>query len=64
MLVLAISDLEHDSAVALLDDKGLVAAIEEDKLGRSPSMGGIPYLAFNVAASMLLCLRPLRAASD
>jgi carbamoyltransferase len=45
MLVLGISDLEHDTATALLDDEGFVAAVEEEKLSRSSASGGIPYLA-------------------
>jgi carbamoyltransferase len=45
MLVLGISDFEHDAAAALFDSGRLVAAIEEDKLSRfSPTMG-IPRLA-------------------
>jgi len=45
MLVLGISDLEHDTAAALLGSEGFVAAIEEDKLSRSSASGGIPDLA-------------------
>lgn len=45
MFVLGISDLEHNSAVALVGNGGPVAAIEEEKLARSPAMGGLPYLA-------------------
>ncbi len=45
MLVLGISDLEHDTAAALLGSDGFVAAIEEEKLSRSPGSGGIPHLA-------------------
>ena len=45
MLVLGISDLEHDTATALLGSEGFVAAIEEDKLSRSSASGGVPYLA-------------------
>jgi carbamoyltransferase len=45
MLVLGISDLRHDTAAALLGSDGFVAAIEEEKLNRSPASGGIPHLA-------------------
>lgn len=45
MLVLGISDLEHDTAAALLGSDGFVAAMEEDKLSRSTASGGIPHLA-------------------
>jgi carbamoyltransferase len=45
MLVLGISGLEHDTAAALLDSNGFVAAVEEEKLSRSPASGGIPHLA-------------------
>ena len=45
MLVLGISDLEHDTAAALLDGGQLLAAIEEDKLARSSPTIGIPRLA-------------------
>ena len=45
MLVLGISDLEHDTAAALLGSEGFVAAIEEDKLSRSSASGGVPDLA-------------------
>jgi carbamoyltransferase len=47
MLVLGISDLEHDSAVAVLDGSRPVAAIEEDKLNRTPTAGGLPQLALS-----------------
>ena len=46
MLVLGISALEHDTAAALLDSNGPVAAMEEDKLNRSSS-SGIPRLAMD-----------------
>ncbi len=59
MLILGVSDLEHDTAAALLDSKGPVAAIEEDKLSRSATTGGIPGLAIEC------CLREAEAqASD
>jgi carbamoyltransferase len=45
MLVLGISDLEHDPAVALIDDHHPVAAIEEGKLNRSPHSSRLPHLA-------------------
>jgi carbamoyltransferase len=45
MLVLGISDLEHDPAVALIDDHAPVAAIEEGKLNRSPHGSRFPQLA-------------------
>jgi carbamoyltransferase len=45
MLVLGISDLEHDPAVALIDDHRPVAAIEESKLNRSPRGSRFPQLA-------------------
>jgi predicted NodU family carbamoyl transferase len=46
MLVLGISDLEHDTAAALLGAGGVRAAIEEDKLSRSPT-NGIPQMAID-----------------
>ena len=33
--------MSHDSAAALLDDAGIVAAIEEGKLARTRTIGGI-----------------------
>ena len=42
MNILGLSGLAHDSAAALLGEKGIVAAIEESKLLRSRSLGGIP----------------------
>ncbi len=45
MLVLGISDLEHDPAVALIDDHRPVAAIEEGKLDRLSLGGRLPQLA-------------------
>lgn len=44
MLILGLSEMERDSTVALLDDRGPVAAIEEDKLSRAPTAGGVPQL--------------------
>jgi carbamoyltransferase len=49
MLVLGISGLEHDAAAALLGDRGVLAAIEEDKLARTPRLGAIPRLAMDFA---------------
>ena len=37
--------MSHDSAAALLDDSGIVAAIEEGKLTRTRTVGGIPRAA-------------------
>jgi carbamoyltransferase len=45
MLVLGISDLEHDPAVALIDDHRPIAAIEESKLNRSSRSTRFPQLA-------------------
>jgi carbamoyltransferase len=47
MLVLGISDLEHDPAVALLDDHRPIAAIEESKLNRSSRGTRFPQLALD-----------------
>ncbi len=59
MLVLGVSDLEHDTAAALVGDAGLVAAVEEGKLSRSAANSGIPRLAISQ------CLSDTRAeASD
>jgi carbamoyltransferase len=44
MYILGIS-ATHDSAAALLDERGVVAAIEEGKLQRSRRIGGIPRAA-------------------
>jgi carbamoyltransferase len=46
MLVLGISDLEHDTAAALLGAEGPLAAIEEEKLSRT-SAPGLPQMAIN-----------------
>jgi carbamoyltransferase len=51
MLLLGISDVEHDTAAVLLSGNDVVAAIEEDKLSRSWPTGGIPQRAID------LCLR-------
>lgn len=42
MLVLGVSSLTHDSAAAVLRDGRLAAAVEEDKLSRASSAGGVP----------------------
>ncbi len=42
MYVLGLSASAHDPAAALLNEKGIVAAIEESKLVRSRSVAGIP----------------------
>ncbi len=57
MLVLGISALEHDTAAALIDSDRLVAAIEEEKLSRSPTTTGIPALGIDC------CLREAGAQS-
>jgi carbamoyltransferase len=44
MLVLGISDLDHDTAAFLLGADGPIAAVEEDKLTRSAA-AGIPHTA-------------------
>jgi carbamoyltransferase len=46
MLVLGISDLEHDTAAALLGEDGFLAAIEEEKLSRTAATG-IPQMAID-----------------
>ena len=45
MLVLGIASLDQDSAVALLDDKSILGAIEEEKLNRSLAADTIPARA-------------------
>jgi carbamoyltransferase len=45
MLVLGIASLDQDSAVALLDDKSILGAIEEEKLNRSLGADTIPARA-------------------
>jgi carbamoyltransferase len=42
MFILGLSAMGHDSAAALLDDSGIVAAMEESKLARSRAVEGIP----------------------
>jgi carbamoyltransferase len=45
MYILGISTMSHDSAAVLLGESGIVAAIEEGKLTRTRSIGGIPHAA-------------------
>jgi carbamoyltransferase len=45
MLVLGIASLDQDSGVALLDEKSILGAIEEEKLNRSLGLGNVPSLA-------------------
>lgn len=45
MNVLGLSALTHDSTAALLNDRGIAAAIEEGKLSRTRSSEGIPRSA-------------------
>jgi carbamoyltransferase len=45
MLVLGIASLDQDSAVALLDEKSILGAIEEEKLNRSLGAGTVPSRA-------------------
>ena len=46
MYILGLSAMGHDPAAALIDGQGaIVAAIEEGKLGRTRSFGGIPRAA-------------------
>jgi len=40
--ILGLSGLAHDSAAALLGERGIAAAMEESKLLRSRTLGGIP----------------------
>ena len=47
MMILGITGFEHDATAALVNDSGVVAAVEEDKLARSPKIGGIPRLAMD-----------------
>ena len=72
MFTLGISGLAHDSAAALLSENGIVAAIEESKLVRSRTTGGIPRDAISYALNrarikwpdishLAVASRPLRA---
>src|SRR5580692_1715997 len=45
MLVLGIASLDQDSGVALLDEKSILGAIEEEKLNRSLGAGTVPSRA-------------------
>src|SRR6201986_1803095 len=45
MLVLGVASLDQDSAVALLDDKNILAAIEEEKVDRAPRVSTVPAAA-------------------
>src|ERR1700690_2670205 len=45
MLVLGIASLDQDSAVALLDEKSILGAIEEEKLNRALGAGTVPSRA-------------------
>jgi carbamoyltransferase len=45
MYILGLSSMSHDSAAALLGESGIVAAIEEGKLARTRTIGGIPRAA-------------------
>jgi carbamoyltransferase len=45
MYILGISSMSHDSAAALLGESGIIAAIEEGKLARTRTIGGIPRAA-------------------
>ena len=47
MLVLGVASLDQDSAVALLDDKSILAAIEEEKLSRAPGINTVPATALH-----------------
>jgi len=47
MHTLGISTLGHSSAIALLDDKGVVFAIEEEKLNRLHDSAEVPRLALD-----------------
>ncbi len=48
MYILGLSGLAHDSAAALLGHTGILAAMEESKLGRSRRLGGIPRQAIQL----------------
>ena len=47
MHILGLSAMGHDSAAALINDSGVVAAIEEGKLTRTRSVEGIPRAAIH-----------------
>src|SRR6201995_4904770 len=46
MLVLGVASLDQDSAVALLDEKSILGAIEEEKVDRAPGVSTVPAAAF------------------
>src|ERR1700727_2206873 len=46
MLVLGVARLDQDFAVALLDDKSILGAIEEEKVDRAPGVSTVPAAAF------------------
>jgi len=45
MLVLGVASLDQDSAVALLDEKSILGAIEEEKVDRAPGVSTVPAAA-------------------
>ncbi|MGA8143679.1 MAG: carbamoyltransferase C-terminal domain-containing protein [Candidatus Acidiferrales bacterium] len=45
MYILGLSAMEHGPAATIIGDNGVIAAIEEAKLARARSVGGIPRLA-------------------
>ena len=47
MFTLGIWAFGRDSSAVLVDDTSIVAAIEEEKLGRATGMGGIPRMAIS-----------------
>jgi carbamoyltransferase len=47
MLVLGVASLDQDSAVALLDDKSILTAIEEEKLSRGHGINPVPATALH-----------------
>jgi carbamoyltransferase len=72
VFTLGISGLAHDSSAALLSENGIVAAMEESKLVRSRTAGGIPREAIGYVlkrggigwhdlSSLAVASRPLRA---
>ena len=70
--ILGISGLAHDSAAALLSEKGIAAALEESKLLRARLLGGIPReaihfcleragIAWRDVSLVAIASRPLRS---
>jgi len=47
MLVVGLSPLDQNCSAVVLDDRGPIAAIEEQKLARESAIGGIPTLALD-----------------